>query len=93
MTDDRYVSKTKDRKVWIKKRDHLKAQQAELEAQMTDFIAKHEAELNALLQEYVAVRNQTGMFPFDREGWELMIDDYMNTLAAKLDLNLDVARA
>jgi len=93
MTDVRYVSKTKDRKVWIKKRDHLKAQQAELEAQMTDFIAKHEAELNALLQEYVAVRNQTGMFPFDREGWELMIDDYMNTLAAKLDLNLDVARA
>jgi len=59
---DRYVSKTKDRNLWIKKRDHLKAQQAELEAQMTAFINKHETELNALVLEYAAVRNQTGTF-------------------------------
>jgi hypothetical protein len=57
---DRYVSKTKDRNLWIKKRDHLKAQQAALEAEMAAFVAKHEAELNALVQEYAAVRNSTG---------------------------------
>jgi len=57
---ERYVSKTKDRNLWIKKRDHLKAQQAALEAEMAAFVAKHEAELNALVQEYAAVRNSTG---------------------------------
>jgi hypothetical protein len=87
---DRYVSKTKDRNLWIKKRDHLKAQQAALEAEMAAFVAKHEAELNALVQEYAAVRNSTGT---SSSHWEVDADgteEYMDTIAAKLDLDLDV---
>ena len=87
---NRYVSKTKDRNLWIKKRDHLKSQQAALEAEMAAFVAKHEAELNALVQEYAAVRNSTGTsfrhWGFDADGTE----EYMDTIAAKLDLDLDV---
>jgi hypothetical protein len=87
---DRYVSKTKDRNLWIKKRDHLKAQQAALEAEMAAFVAKHEAELNALVQEYAAVRNSTGTsfshWGVDTDG----VEEYMDTIAAKLDLDLDV---
>jgi kinetochore protein Nuf2 len=54
------VTKTKDRNVWQKKKDHLAAEQARLEAEIEDYISTHEAELNELLEEYATIRQQAG---------------------------------
>lgn len=68
----------------------MKAQQAALEAEMAAFVAKHEAELNALVQEYAAVRNSTGMSLCHLRVDADEVEEYMDTIAAKLDLDLDV---
>jgi hypothetical protein len=56
------VTKTKERNVWNKKKDHLAAELADLEAEMAAFTSKHEEGLNALLGEYAKIRNQAGEY-------------------------------
>jgi hypothetical protein len=46
--------------------------------------------LNALVQEYAAVRNSTGMSSSHLGVVADGTEEYMDTIAAKLDLDLDV---
>jgi kinetochore protein Nuf2 len=56
----RYLVKAKERGVWQKERDQLLLEQKALEEEMSVFVAKHEGEINELLQEYWTMRRQAG---------------------------------
>ncbi len=60
LTALRYVVRAKERGVWQKEREHLLAEQKEVEAEMAAFVAKHEGEINELLEEYWTMRKQAG---------------------------------
>jgi kinetochore protein Nuf2 len=49
--------------VWQKEREHLLAEQKALEEEMASFVARHEGEINELLQEYWNMRRQAGWSP------------------------------
>lgn len=46
--------------MWQKERDQLLLEQKALEEEMSVFVAKHEGEINELLQEYWTMRRQAG---------------------------------
>lgn len=56
----RYVTKSKERTVWQRKRDQLLTEQKQLEQETEEFLAKHDAELNGLLAEYSKIRHDAG---------------------------------
>lgn len=51
---------SKERRTWQKERDRLVAEQKAIEEEMANFVAIHEGEINALLQEYWTMRKQAG---------------------------------
>ncbi|CAD6564978.1 MAG: kinetochore-associated Ndc80 complex subunit nuf2 [Tremellales sp. Tagirdzhanova-0007] len=71
-----YVVRAKERGLWQKEREQILAEQREVEAEMATFVAKHEGEINELLQEYWTMRKQA--------------EDYMNTMTVKLGLQIKV---
>ncbi|GFZ48113.1 Probable kinetochore protein NUF2 [Saitozyma sp. JCM 24511] len=64
----------KERGVWQKERDQLLLEQKALEEEMSVFVAKHEGEINELLQEYWTMRRQA--------------EDYMSTMTVQLGLKV-----
>jgi len=85
----RYVHEATARKVWQRERDQLLAEKKAIEDEMEDFVAHHEAEINAMLQEYWTMRKQAGEPRFIPIGTTLTrAEDYMNTVTVKLGLEL-----
>ena len=87
-----YVVRAKERGLWQKEREQILAEQREVEAEMATFVAKHEGEINELLQEYWTMRKQAGECgKVDRDASSCgMVEDYMNTMTVKLGLQIKV---
>jgi len=86
----RYVHEATARKVWQRERDQLLAEKKAIEDEMADFVAHHEAEINAMLQEYWTMRKQAGesLGPKHVAKTLMASEDYMNTVTVKLGLEL-----
>ena len=56
----RYVTQKKERAVWEKRIQGLKDEQAALDQEEAAFIARHEEEINELLNHYWSMRRQAG---------------------------------
>jgi kinetochore protein Nuf2 len=55
-----YLAASRERGVWAKQREHLETEQRELEEEMKAFVARHEAELQEVMNEYWTMRRQAG---------------------------------